>query len=185
MTGIKEVAAKLRNLFCVSNFQKRDADGKIQIKTHNGKVLEKPEAFPYGFYAKAASGRVLVFCQGGNYDGFEILPILKADDVTLPELEEGDAALYTGVGSAVIAREAGGIEVFAKGGGAVKVIAEDGTFYFANGKNNICKILTDLIDEIKGLVTTGSQSTQTLNAASRQKLEVYKNKVKELFAEAE
>jgi len=74
LTLIRDIAAKLRNLFCVSELQKRNDDGKVQIKTHNGKVLEKHEAFPYGFYAKAKSGKAIVFCQAGNYNDFEILP---------------------------------------------------------------------------------------------------------------
>jgi phage gp45-like len=97
MTGIRELAAKIHNLFSTGEFQNRyDEDGRVQVATHTGRVLEKTEAFPYGFTAKAKSGRVLVFCQGGNYNGFEILPVLKADDVAAPELEAGDAALYTG-----------------------------------------------------------------------------------------
>jgi phage gp45-like len=181
---IKELAAKLRNIFVPGEFQKRYADGRIQIKTHNGRAVEKKEVFPYGFYAKAKSGRAFVFCQGGNFDSFEIFPV-QGGDVTPPELEEGDAALYTGEGAQVIVREAGDVEVFAKGGGNIKVVSEDGTLFFANGKTNSCKILLDLIDEIKGLITTGSPASQTINSASQQKLDAYKNKVKELYAEAE
>jgi hypothetical protein len=119
---IRLLAARLRNLFCVSDFQKRSDDGGIQVKTHNGRVLEKQEAFPYGFIAKAKRGRTLVFCQGGNFDSFEILPLLKDNDVTPPELEDGDAALYTGNGGWVIVREGGSVELFGKdAGGLVKV----------------------------------------------------------------
>jgi phage gp45-like len=171
----------------------RDGDGVIQVETHNGKVLEKTEAFPYGFYAKAKSGKALVFCQGGNFDSFEILPVLKADDVTLPELEEGDAALYTGEGGCVIVRESGDVEMTAKGEGAVSVKTEkgtvlikaDGMIYMDSGKTDACALLAGLIDEIKGIVTSGSPGSQTINLATQQKLEAYKNKVKELFAEAE
>ncbi|GMO45906.1 MAG: hypothetical protein Pg6C_07870 [Treponemataceae bacterium] len=176
MTGFREIAAKIRNLFSTGEFQKRYDDGIVQVMTHTERVLEKQEAFPYGFTAKAKSGRVLVLCQGGNYNDFEILPVLKADGVSAPELREGDAALYTGEGALVIVRESGDVEVTAKGGGNVKVVAEDGTLYFANGKTNSCKIFLDLIDEIIGIVTTGAPSTHTVNAASRQKLEAYKNK---------
>lgn len=192
-TGIKELAAKLRNLFCVAVFIKRGGDGAVQIRTRNGKVLEKAEAFPYGFCAKAKSGNTLVFCQGGNFDGFEILPVLKAEDVTPPELEEGDAALYTGGGGCVIVREAGDVEIRAKGEGAVSVktekgtvtVKEDGTIYLGNEQADICALFAGLIDEIKGIVTSGSPASQTINPATRQKLEAYKNKVKKLFAEAE
>ena len=126
---IRNLSARLRNLFCVADFVKRNDDGSVQAKTHNGVTLrDKKEAYPYGFYAKAKSGKAIVFCQAGSYNDFEIFPVLKADDVSAPELEEGDATLYTGEGAAIIVREAGGVEVFAKGSGAVKIIAEDGTF---------------------------------------------------------
>jgi len=174
-TLIRDIAAKLRNLFCVSELQKRYDDGKVQVKTHNGKVLEKHESFPYGFCAKAKSGKAIVFCQAGNYNDFEILPVLKADDVSAPELKEGDVAIYTGEGGRVIVREAGGVEVLATG---------NGKLCFANDKSNTCKILLDLIDEIKGLVTTGAPTAHTVNAASQLKLEAYKIKIKELYSEA-
>lgn len=173
MSGIKELAAKVRNLFCVADFQKRDGDGVIQVRTCNGKVLEKAEAFPYGFYAKAKSGKALVFCRGGNFDGFEILPVLKDSAAAPPSLEEGDAALYTKEGGRVIVREAGDVEVLAP---------ECGTLLLANGKADMRSLLLGLIDEIEGIVTSGSPASQTVNTATRQKLEMYKNKVKELFS---
>jgi phage gp45-like len=117
---MKETAARLRNIFCISELQRRDSgSGVVQVKTHNGKVLEKAEAFPYGFCAKAKSGRAVVFCQGGNYDSFEILPVMRSDDVALPELGEGDAALYTASGAYLICRESGGLELFGKNAGGV------------------------------------------------------------------
>lgn len=177
MNGIKEIASRLRNIFCISEFKKRDRErGVVQVKTHNGKVLEKNEAFPYGFYAKAKNGRAIVFCQGGNYDSFEIMPVLKADDVKLPELEEGDAALYTGGGSVVIARESGRIEIKAKGNCKI---------YLGNEQVDNCALITGLIDKIKELVTAGSPASQTINTASQQILEAYKLEVKKLFAGAE
>ena len=191
MTGTKELAARLRNLFCVADFQKRGGDGAVQAMTRNGKVLEKAEAFPCGFYAKAKSGKALVFCQGGNFDGFEILPVLKAEDVPLPELEEGDAALYTEGGGLVIVREAGDVEVSAKGAVSAKtekgnvLIKADGKIYLGNERIDACAVITGLIDEIKGIGTFGAPASHTVNPASQQKLEAYKNKVKELFAEGE
>jgi phage gp45-like len=204
---LKQLAARVRNLFVSGTLQKRygDADGgAVQVKTHQGRVLEKKESFPYGFAAKAKGGRVLVFCQGGNFDRYEILPVLAGPETPPPELREGDAALYTGGGGYVIVREAGDVEVcakdgggkiivretgdieaYAKGGGKIKAVAEDGVLYFGNGTTSACQILLGLVDEIKGLVTTGSPASQTINAASQQKLESYKNKIKELYAEAE
>jgi hypothetical protein len=182
---IVQIAAKLRNVFSPGEFQKRYDDGKIQVLTHNGRVVEKKEAFPYGFYARAKGGRVFVLCQGGNMDSAEIFPVLPGGDITPPRLEAGDAALYTGNGARVIVRESGGVEVYAAGNGGVKVTSEEGTLYFANGKTNSCKILLGLIDEIKEIVTSGAPPAHTVNEASKQKLDAYKNKIKELYAEAE
>jgi phage gp45-like len=223
---LRELSAKIRNVFSIGEFQKRyTEDGKkdqIQVKTHNGRVVEKKEAFPYGFYAKAKSGRTFVFCQGGNLDGLEIFPVQPGDDITLPELEEGDAALYTGEGGCVVLREAGDVEIYAKGdgkvtantekgdveinagseggikvqteggnleiniagSGKVKIVCENGKFYFGNGNIDNCALLTGLIDEIKAIVTAGSPSSQTINPATQTKLEAYKIKIKQLYAES-
>ena len=121
---IRELGAKLRNLFAIGELQERYDDGRIQVKTHNNKVVEKKEAFPYGFFAKAKSGTAFVFCQGGNLDGFEVFPVQPGDDITPPELEEGDAALYTQSGGWVIARENGTVELFGAGAGGVVKAAE-------------------------------------------------------------
>jgi len=181
---IRELGAKLRNLFVESEFQKRYGDGKIQVKTHNNRVVEKKEAFPYGFYAKAKSGKAFVFCQGGNLDGFEIFPVQPGEGITPPELEEGDAALYTGDGSRIILREKGAIEINAKSSGDTTVICEDGKFYFGNNMTNLCKLMIGLIDEIKALGTSGAPPSHTINPASQQKLETYKNQFKNLLKES-
>jgi phage gp45-like len=136
--GIKQLAARIRNLFSLGEFRKRYGDGKIQVKTAFNRVVEKKEAFPYGFKAKAKKGTVLVLCQGGNFDGFEILPVLDYDGG--PDLEEGDVALYTESGGWVILREKGGIEIETKSGPITAktkagkiIIGEDGSIEL-NGK---------------------------------------------------
>jgi phage gp45-like len=116
----KQLGAKIRNIFSPGLFQKRyDDDGRIQIKTYSGHVLEKKEAFPYGFTAKAKDGRALVFCIGGNFNSFEILPLIAGDKVKPPELEEGDAALYTESGGWITVRENGTVELFGTDAGGV------------------------------------------------------------------
>jgi len=118
---IRELGARLRNLFVVGEFQKRCDDGKIQVRTHSDMVVEKKEAFPYGFCAKSKGGRAFVFCHGGNMDGFEIFPVQPPDSATPPELKEGDAALYTENGGWIIVRESGTVELFGTDeGGVVK-----------------------------------------------------------------
>jgi hypothetical protein len=180
---IRELGAKLRNLFASGEFQKRYDDGKIQVKTHSNRVVEKKEAFPYGFYAKAKNGRAFVFCQGGNPDGLEIFPVLPGGGVTPPELEDGDAALYTGEGGSIVLRESGAVEIKAKSSGNITIICEDGKFYFGNGKKNICELLAGLIDEIKAVVTSGSPASQTVNPVTQHKREAYKTQIKNLFSE--
>jgi outer membrane protein assembly factor BamB len=180
---IRELSARQRNLFVVGEFQKRYDDGKIQVKTHNDRVVEKKEAFPYGFYAKAKGGRAFVFSQGGNLDGFEIFPVQPGDKIEPPELEEGDTALYTGEGSWIILREAGGIEINAKASGNITITGEKGKFYFGNNKKNICELLIGLIDEIKAIVTYGTPPSHTIDPVTQQKLEVYKIQIKNLFME--
>jgi uncharacterized Zn-binding protein involved in type VI secretion len=112
--GIKQLAARIRNIFSLGEFQKRYPDGNIQVKTIFGRVIEKREAFPYGFKARAKKGNVLVLCQGGNFDGFEVLPVLDYEGG--PDLQEGDAALYTASGVWVICRDDGGVEIKGKAG---------------------------------------------------------------------
>ena len=153
MIDFKNIAAKIRNLFCLSDFQKRYSDDdRIQVKTHNGKVLEKNEAFPYGFYAKAKSGKALVFCQGGNFDNFEILPVLKDDPVFRPALEDGDAAIYTGEGSYVVLREKGSLEIYTRRKGDINVNCTG---------NSIIAVDGDCLCTIKGNSTINCSGDST------------------------
>jgi phage gp45-like len=120
-TLLKQLSVKVRNLFSIGVFQQRRDDGKIQVKTISGRAIEKRESFPYGFSAKAKTGRVLVLCQGGGFGGFEIMPLIADDAIKPPKLEEGDAALYTESGGWVVARDDGTVELCGKGeGGIVK-----------------------------------------------------------------
>jgi phage gp45-like len=121
--AVKQLSAKVRNLFSTAVFQKRYGDGRLQVKTHSGRVLEQKESFPYGFAAKAKNGRALVFCRGGNFNGFEIMPLAAGEACPL-ELEEGDAALYTQGGGWIIARENGTVELSGTGAGGLVKAAE-------------------------------------------------------------
>jgi phage gp45-like len=174
MTGFKELAAKIRNLFCVSDFQKRyNGDDRIQVKTHNGKVLEKNEAFPYGLYAKAKSGKALIFCQGGNFDNFEILPVLKDGPVFRPALEDGDAALYTGEGSYIIERETGELEIYTRQNGDIKIFCvgdyeerTDGNKKLVLGGNLKNEIAGSMETVVQGAITTQSNAAIATEAAA-------------------
>jgi hypothetical protein len=117
---LEQLSARMRNLFSTGELKSRYEDGKIQVETAAGRVLEKKEAHPYGFKAKAK--KVFVFCPGGNFDSFELLPVVDYDGG--PELKEGDAALYTASGGWVICREDGTVELFGKDFGGVIKVAE-------------------------------------------------------------
>ena len=114
------LSARIRNLFSTGELKRCYDDGKIQVQTAAGRVLEKKEAFPYGFKAKAEKGTVFVLCSGGNFDSFELLPAVDYDGG--PDLEEGDAAIYTAKGAWIICRQSGEVELFGRDfGGLVKV----------------------------------------------------------------
>ena len=157
MIGIKDISAKIRNLFCMSDFQKRyNDDDRIQVKTHNGKVLEKNEAFPYGFYAKAKAGKALVFCQGGNFDNFEILPVMKDLPVFRPGLEDGDVALYTGEGSYIVLREGGNLEIYTRKKGDIKVNCTGNAIIAIDGNCN-CEVKGDYLIKAKTFKVTANR----------------------------
>jgi len=145
---IKQLSSKVRNIFSVGTFRKRHDDGKLEVKTLSDKILKKNEAFPYGFAAKAKSGKVFIFCPGGNFDGFEIMPLIADDAIKPPELTEGDAALYTASGGWLICRENGTVELFGTDlGGIVKA---------GELKNNLEKLsarVDGIIDALKNSPT--------------------------------
>ena len=158
MSFLNKIAARLRNLFSIGDFKKRYSDGRIQISTIFGRVLEKKEAFPYGFKAKATKGKVFVFCQGGNFDAFEISPIIAAGG---PALNDGDAALYTESGGWIICRDNGAVELYGKNYGGVIKVEELKTQL---EKNN--QILSALLNVIKGasIPEPGNGSPSALQA---------------------
>ncbi|MDR1507125.1 MAG: hypothetical protein LBI67_08495 [Treponema sp.] len=167
--GIKQMAARIRNLFSLGEFQKRYDDGKVQVKTIFGRVVEKREAFPYGFKAKAKKGTVLVLCQGGNFDGVEILPVLDYEGG--PELEAGDAALYTESGGWIIIRENGGIEAEAESGG-VTVKTKAGKFFIGedgnveiNGDSKSFVTFEDLETALNTFLTSLNAHTHTVSTS--------------------
>jgi len=154
---VKEIISKVRNLFSKSDFQKRcNSDDRIQVKTHNGKVLEKNEAFPYGFYAKAKAGKALVFCQGGNFDNFEILPVMKDKPVFRPALEDGDMTIYTGEGSYIVLREGGDLEIYTRKKGNVKVNCDGNALVNIEG-NCDCEVKGDYAIKAKTFKVSASR----------------------------
>ena len=109
--ALKTILSMIKNLFTTAEFQKRYSNDQVQIKTAYNKVVEGKEAFPYGFRAKAKSGKSFIFCQGGNYDAFEIMPITDSDVKNAPALQDGDSALYSDSGGWVVCRSDGTVEI--------------------------------------------------------------------------
>jgi len=117
----KRLSANIRNVFSIAFFDRRSDNGEIQVKTISGRTLKKKESFPYGFHSKAKNGKSFIFCQGGDFSGFEIMPLIADDKINPPALKDGDAALYTGSGGWIAARESGTVELFGEdAGGLVK-----------------------------------------------------------------
>ena len=98
------LAKKIANIFTISKFTgTRKDDNTIQVQTSYDKTIEKKELFPYGFITKAREGQVIILCQGGNFDGAQILPIISTDKA--PKIEEGDTAIYNEKVSIIITED--------------------------------------------------------------------------------
>jgi len=106
----------LRNIAVLGTQTKRDKED-IEVTTRFGRTIPKGkvrELFPYGFAARAKSGTVLVLFEGGDVRSPVILPV--SDQEGVPELEEGDSAIWTATGGRVIARNDGSVEILATDG---------------------------------------------------------------------
>jgi len=168
---LKQLSAKLRNLFSRAVFQKRYSDGKVQIKTLSGRVLEQKEYFPYGFTAKAKNGKTFVLCPGGDFNSFEIMPLEADSDVRPPKLEDGDAALYTQSGGWIITRENGTVELYGTDAGGIVKAKEL--------KDQLDKLSTrvdGIIDALKNSATAAQDGGATYKAQITIALNLLTNK---------
>jgi phage gp45-like len=157
--------AKLRNIFSMAHFQKRYNDGRLQINTYSGRILEGKETFPYGFIAKAKKGKACVFCQGGDFNDFKIMPLTADDDVCPPKLEEGDVALYTQGGGWITAREDGTLELSGTDAGGVVKAAE-----LKSQLNKLSARVDGIIDALKNSQTAAQDGGATYKAQIAVKL---------------
>jgi len=173
LTQIRSLAARLRTLFAPGRMSRRYADGRVQVETHNGRVAEGREAFPYGFRARAKDGRALTLCQGGDPGGTVILPIL-GDGTGAPELGDGDVAIYT----------RGGVVVFLRNDGGIEIRAGAGKISIGNDTTDLCAELLGLIDDVKGMVTTGAPTSHTVLPASQAILDARGRRIENLLEEA-
>ena len=114
-----DLYAKVRNLFNIANFKKRN-DTKITVETDFSRTIEGKEFFPYGFFAKAKKGRVIVLSQGSNAGSYILLPVSSTEGV--PDLKDGDAVLWSENGGTVIVRADKTVELNGtEFGGLIKV----------------------------------------------------------------
>lgn len=123
MSFFGEISTRIRNIFQSADFVKRNDDGTVQIQTAYNRVIDNVEmSYPYGFSAKATKGKITVLCAGGNLDAVKVLPAEDMEDV--PELEDGDTAIYTSGGSSVICRSDGTVEINGTQNGGVVIGSE-------------------------------------------------------------
>ncbi len=117
--GLRELAARIRNLFATGKLSRRDG-ATIQGTTRFGRTVEGAELHPYGFASRARKGTVLFLFEGGDARSPALLHV--SDQEGAPDLGEGDAALWSASGGWVIVRADGSVELNGSGfGGLVKV----------------------------------------------------------------
>ena len=113
-----DIYAKIRNIFNLGELKSRK-DTAVTAQTEFGRTIEARELFPYGFFAKAVAGKAIVLSQGGNAASFVLLPVCSSDGA--PELEDGDAVLWSKDGGFIIARADKTVELNGtQNGGLVK-----------------------------------------------------------------
>lgn len=120
MIDLKNISARIRNLITTGKLTNRDGD-KIQGTTRYGKTInDKKEMFPYGFIAKAKSGEMIFFFEGGDTGSPVLMPVCSVEGA--PDLEDGDSAMWTEAGGWIVARNSGSVELYGKKyGGLIKV----------------------------------------------------------------
>ena len=121
MDGSRELAAKIRNIFTTGKLSRRDGS-QIQGTTRFGRTVEGKELHPYGFAARAKKGTVLFLFEGGDVRSPSKLYVSDQDGV--PDLQEGDSALWTASGGWIVARNDGTVELNGKNLGGIPKIVE-------------------------------------------------------------
>lgn len=159
MTPLQSLAARLRNVFTLGKFERRD-DAKITAVTRHGRVVSARELNSYGLAAKATRGEVVVLSEGGEVGSPVILAVMDGEGA--PQLDDDDVALYTREGAFIVARNDGTCELNGSSfGGIVK--AQQLSTELA--KNNA--ILTALLAVISGvpIPEPGNGAPSSLQAA--------------------
>ena len=146
--NLSELYAKIRNVFNFGVLKKRD-DKTVTVETEFCRTIEAGELFPYGFFAKAKSGKAVVLSQGGNAGSYIVLPICSIDGA--PELKDGDATRWSEDGGFVIVHSDKTVELNGTDfGGLIKI---------EELKKELAK-MTARIDGIINAVKTAAVSPQ-------------------------
>jgi phage gp45-like len=159
VTGLQALAAKLRNLFVTGELTRRDG-ARVQGTTRFGRVVDGREMHPYGFAARAKKGTVLFFFEGGDTCAPTILYVSSVEGI--PDLEDGDSALWTEDGGCVVARNDGSIELNGKSMGGLTKTRELKTQLEKN--SGILQALLSVLNSAP-IPEPGSGSPSALQAA--------------------
>lgn len=159
MNGLEALSAKIRNLFVTGELSSRDG-ASIQGTTRYGRTVKGKEYQPYGFAARAKQGTVLFFFEGGDPNSPVML--YTSDTEGVPDLEEGDSAIWTAEGGCVVARNTGTLELNGKDLGGLVKTQELKTQLDKN--SSILQALLGVITSVS-IPEPGSGSSSALQAA--------------------
>jgi hypothetical protein len=115
------------------------------------------------------------------YDTGEILSESYTGDSIINQKPDGEILIYTRKGQALVRLTPDGyIRTEAKNG--AKTTANT-LHYIGNNATDLCTVLIEIIDLIKGLITVGSPALHTVRLDYQGELENYKAVIKSLFTE--
>lgn len=137
--------------------QSQGAPGKSIIVDVNGHGIDNAEFYQIpGIYNRPQDGitGLLLDCNGNNI-------VIAGHDYQLNEsIEKGETLIYSYDSSGAVL-------------GSV-LFGSDGKIKMSNSSQDLKTLIDDLIDAIKNIVTTGSPTLHTVNAASQAALDVIK-----------
>ena len=114
-----DLYARIRNIFNSGVLKSRN-DKRVTVETEFARTVETEELFPYGFFAKAHRGKIIILSQGGNAASYILLPVCSSDGA--PELQDGDSCIWSKDGGFVIARSDKTVELNGTDfGGLIKI----------------------------------------------------------------
>ncbi len=113
---LSDVLSRLRNVLVKVRLSRRK-DEEVEIQTSYGKVYQLKELKPYGLGSKPKAGKGVCLFVGGDSRS----PVLLAlgSEEGLPELEDGEVAIYSEYGNEVVLRKDGTLELNGTGNGGL------------------------------------------------------------------